>query len=67
MDRVKPKKFWNTKRIAIIGGSVLLAAFLVYQFSPKVRQFIAPYFERIDRGFEWVNIPPATLFWAWKD
>jgi phospholipid N-methyltransferase len=42
-------------------------AFLVYQFSPKVRQFIAPYFERIDRGFEWVNIPPATLFWAWKD
>jgi phospholipid N-methyltransferase len=42
-------------------------AFLVYQFSPKVRQFIAPHFERIDRGFEWVNIPPATLFWAWKD
>lgn len=42
-------------------------AFLVYQFSPKVRQFIAPYFDRLDRGFEWVNIPPATLFWAWKD
>lgn len=42
-------------------------AFLVYQFSPKVRDFIAPYFERIDRGFEWVNVPPATLFWAWKD
>jgi phospholipid N-methyltransferase len=42
-------------------------AFLVYQFSPKVRQFIAPYFERIDKGFEWRNIPPATLFWAWKD
>jgi phospholipid N-methyltransferase len=42
-------------------------AFLVYQFSPKVRQFISPYFERIDRGFEWRNIPPATLFWAWKD
>jgi phospholipid N-methyltransferase len=42
-------------------------AFLVYQFSPKVRQYIAPHFERIDRGFEWVNIPPATLFWAWKD
>jgi phospholipid N-methyltransferase len=41
--------------------------FLVYQFSPKVREFIAPHFERIDRGFEWVNIPPATLFWAWKD
>src|SRR5581483_11872610 len=28
-------------------------AFLVYQFSPKVRQFIAPHFDRIDRGFEW--------------
>jgi phospholipid N-methyltransferase len=42
-------------------------AFLVYQFSPKVRQFIAPYFERIERGFEFFNIPPATLFWAWKD
>ena len=42
-------------------------AFLVYQFSPKVRDFIAPHFSRIDRGFEWVNVPPATLFWAWKD
>lgn len=42
-------------------------AFLVYQFSPKVREFIAPHFDRIDRGFEWINIPPATLFWAWKD
>ena len=42
-------------------------AFLVYQFSPKVRQFIAPFFKRIDKGFEWRNIPPATLFWAWKD
>ena len=42
-------------------------AFLVYQFSPKVREFLTPYFDRIDRGFEWVNIPPAQLFWAWKD
>jgi phospholipid N-methyltransferase len=42
-------------------------AFLVYQFSPKVRDFIAPHFERIDRGFEWANVPPATLFWAWRD
>ena len=42
-------------------------AFLVYQFSPKVRDYIAPHFDRIDKGFEWVNIPPATLFWAWKD
>ncbi len=39
-------------------------AFLVYQFSGKVRQFIAPFFMRIETGFEWRNIPPATLFWA---
>jgi phospholipid N-methyltransferase len=42
-------------------------AFLVYQFNPKVRDFIEPHFERIDRGFEWVNVPPATLFWAWRE
>ena len=42
-------------------------AFLVYQFSPKVRDFMAPHFERIDRGLEWVNIPPCQLFWGWKD
>ncbi len=42
-------------------------AFLVYQFSPKVREYLEPYFDRIDRGFEWINVPPAQLFWAWKD
>lgn len=42
-------------------------AFLVYQFSPKVRDFMAPHFERIDHGFEPWNIPPAQLYWAWKD
>ena len=42
-------------------------AFLVYQFNPKVRDFIKPHFDRIDRGFEWINVPPATLFWAWRD
>ena len=41
-------------------------AFLVYQFSPKVRDFIKPHFAPIKRGFEWVNVPPATLFWAYK-
>ena len=25
------------------------------------------FFERIDRGFEWINVPPATLFWAWRE
>lgn len=42
-------------------------AFLVYQFSPKVMEFIKPWFDRIDRGFEWMNVPPASLFWAWRD
>jgi phospholipid N-methyltransferase len=42
-------------------------AFLVYQFSPKVLDFIKPYFERIERAFEWINVPPATLFWGWRE
>ncbi|WP_066795531.1 class I SAM-dependent methyltransferase [Sphingomonas soli] len=42
-------------------------AFLVYQYNPKVRNFFAPYFPRIDHAMEWVNIPPAQLWWAWKD
>jgi phospholipid N-methyltransferase len=41
-------------------------AFLVYQFSPKVREYLAPNFARIDRAYEWVNIPPCHLFWSWK-
>jgi phospholipid N-methyltransferase len=51
-----------TATVLRVGG-----AFLVYQFSPKVRQFIAPHFDRIERGFEWINVPPATLFWAYKE
>jgi phospholipid N-methyltransferase len=42
-------------------------AFLVYQFSPKVRDFLKMGFERIDHAFEPINIPPAQLYWAWKD
>ncbi len=42
-------------------------AFLVYQFSPKVLDFIKPHFERIDRGMEWINVPPAKLFWAYRE
>lgn len=42
-------------------------AFLVYQYSPKVRQFIAPHFPRIDHDMAWWNIPPAQLYWGWKD
>jgi len=51
-----------TARVIRSGG-----AFMVYQFSPKVRDYIAPFFERIERGFEWRNMPPATLFWAYRE
>ena len=51
-----------THRVIRPGG-----AFLVYQFSPKVRDFLTPHFERIDHGMEWWNVPPAQLYWAWKD
>jgi len=51
-----------TARILRPGG-----AFLVYQFRAKVRDFIAPHFQRIDQGMEYWNIPPCCLFWAWKD
>ena len=42
-------------------------AFLVYQFSPKVRDFIAPHFERIDQDMGGWNVPPAQLYWGWKE
>jgi phospholipid N-methyltransferase len=42
-------------------------AFLVYQFSPRVKDFLVPHFRRIDHAFEPVNIPPAQLYWCWKD
>lgn len=42
-------------------------AFLVYQFSPKVKDFLVPHWQRIDHDMEWVNVPPAQLYWAWKD
>ena len=51
-----------TARVVRAGG-----AFLVYQFSPKVLDFLKPGFERIDREFEWINVPPAHLFWAWRE
>jgi phospholipid N-methyltransferase len=51
-----------TARVIRPGG-----AFLVYQFSPKVRDFLDPHFARIDHDMEWWNVPPAQLYWAWAD
>ena len=42
-------------------------AFLVYQFSPKVKSFLIPHFARIDHEFELINVPPCQQYWAWKD
>lgn len=51
-----------THRVIRPGG-----AFLVYQFNPNVKNFLTPHFPRIDCDMEWWNIPPAQLWWAWKD
>ncbi|MBA2918942.1 methyltransferase domain-containing protein [Sphingomonas sp. MAH-20] len=55
-------------RIAAETAAVLKAdgAFLVYQVSAKVADYIGPHFPAIERGFEWLNIPPMRLFWARK-
>jgi phospholipid N-methyltransferase len=50
---------WNVLRPA--------GAFLVYQFTPRARDFMARHFGRIDSGFEFWNVPPAFLYWGWKD
>ena len=42
-------------------------AFLVYQFRARVRDFMAPHFATIDKGFELWNILPCHLFWGWKE
>ncbi len=42
-------------------------AFLVYQFSARVRDFMVPHFARIEQGFEFWNVLPCRLFWGWKD
>ena len=59
---IGPKIAEETHKALRPGG-----AFLVYQFKAKVRDFMAPHFKRIDKGFEWVNVPPCHLFWGYKD
>ncbi len=51
-----------TYRVISPGG-----AFLAYQFTAAVRDESAKFFERIDTGFEWLNILPVKLYWAWKE
>ncbi|HEX8300509.1 methyltransferase [Sphingomonas sp.] len=52
----------STHEVLRTGG-----AFLVYQYNPKVRNFLTPHWAKIDHAIEWWNIPPAQLWWAWKE
>lgn len=40
--------------------------FLIYQYRSKVLEFLRPYFEHIDYGYEIVNVPPVRLFYAYN-
>ena len=61
-DGVGPAIADATYRVIRPGG-----AFLVYQFSAKARDYMARNFERIESGFEALNILPCQLFWGWKE
>lgn len=61
-EGVGPAIAAGTWRILRPGG-----AFLVYQFTAKARHFMERHFRRIDNGFEFWNVPPAFLFWGWRD
>lgn len=61
-DGVGPAIAAATHRVIRKGG-----AFLVYQFTPRARDFMARHFRRIDSGLEMINVPPCCLFWGWKD
>lgn len=41
-------------------------AFLTYQFSKSAHNLTAQHFDRVDSGFEWLNILPCRLAWGWK-
>jgi len=61
-DGVGPAIAAATHRVLRPGG-----AFLVYQFTARARDFMARHFNRIDSGFEWLNILPSFLYWGWKE
>ncbi len=61
-DGVGPAIAAATHRALRVGG-----AFLVYQFTPRARAFMAKHFRAIDKGLEWLNVPPTFLYWGWKD
>lgn len=42
-------------------------AFLTYQFSKAAQDLSEQHFDRVDSGFEWLNILPCRLAWGWKN
>lgn len=42
-------------------------AFLTYQFSKTAQHLSQQRYDRVDSGFELLNILPCHLAWAWKD
>ncbi len=50
-----------TQRVIRGGG-----AFLTYQFRPTAKELTEEYFDTVDTGYVWRNIPPCLLVWGWK-
>ena len=61
-DGVGPRIAAATQRVIRPGG-----AFLTYQFSKVARDLTAQHFDRVDDGFEWLNILPCRLAWGLKN
>jgi phospholipid N-methyltransferase len=61
-EGIGPRIAAATQRVIRPGG-----AFLTYQFCTAARNLTARYFDRVDDGFEWLNILPCRLAWGWKD
>jgi phospholipid N-methyltransferase len=60
-DGLGPRIAAATHRVIRPGG-----AFLTYQFSKSAHNLTAEHFDRVERGFEWLNILPCRLSWGWK-
>ncbi len=60
-EGVGPRIAAATARVLRPGG-----AFLTYQFRKSARNLTARYFDRVDDGFELLNILPCVLAWGWK-
>jgi phospholipid N-methyltransferase len=61
-EGVGPAIVGATHRVLRSGGG-----FLTYQFSTVARDLTARFFERVDTGMTWLNVPPCLLAWGWKD